>query len=154
SRRSLISDDLAMPTNLKDPKSGMTYFDAAKILSLATFANTPTSQVAPIPFWENLWPAAAGKGLTATQAIYNEFKATGGDFSTALYDIDVGPDCSPACSIFGPFAMFSSQYSSLYALRSRGNGNYHAMQATVRKRFSQGYQFDFNYTWSKSIDLA
>ena len=30
SRRSLISDDIAMPTNLKDSKSGMTYFQAAK----------------------------------------------------------------------------------------------------------------------------
>src|SRR5258708_40317286 len=28
------------------------------------------------------------------------------------------------------------------------------MQWTIRKRFTQGYQFDFNYTWSKSIDLA
>src|SRR5260370_23384986 len=28
------------------------------------------------------------------------------------------------------------------------------MQWTVRKRFAQGYQFDFNYTWSKSIDLG
>ena len=35
-----------------------------------------------------------------------------------------------------------------------GYGDYNGMQWTVRKRFSQGYQFDFNYTWSKSIDLA
>lgn len=152
SRRSLISDDIAMPTNLKDPKSGQTYFEAAKILSQNVFANTPVEDVKPIPFWENLWPAAAGDGLTATQGVYSQYLDTGGDFTTALYNLDVDP-CSP-CSIFGPFAMFNSQYSSLYSLRSRGNGNYHAMQWTIRKRFSQGYQFDFNYTWSKSIDLA
>jgi hypothetical protein len=152
SRRSLISDDVAMPTNLKDPKSGQTYFDAAKILSENVFANTPVEDVKPIPFWENLWPAAAGNGLTATQGVYSQFLDTGGDFTTALYNLDVDP-CSP-CSIFGPFAMFNSQYSSLYSLRSRGHGNYNAMQWTIRKRFSQGYQFDFNYTWSKSTDLA
>src|SRR5260370_22794062 len=28
------------------------------------------------------------------------------------------------------------------------------MQWTLRKRFSAGVQFDFNYTYSKSIDLA
>ncbi len=152
SRRSLISDDIAMPTNLKDSKSGMTYFEAAKILSLDAFNNVPVNKVGKIPFWENLWPAAAGGGLTATQGVYQQFLDTGGDFTTALYNLDVDP-CSP-CSIFGPFAMFNSQYSSLYSLRSRGGGNYHAMQWTIRKRFSQGYQFDFNYTWSKSIDLA
>ena len=32
SRRSLVSDDVAMPTDLKDPKSGMTYFQAASQL--------------------------------------------------------------------------------------------------------------------------
>ena len=116
------------------------------------FNNVPVNKVGKIPFWENLWPAAAGGGLTATQGIYQQFLDTGGDFTTALYNLDVDP-CSP-CSIFGPFAMFNSQYSSLYSLRSRGGGNYHAMQWTIRKRFSQGYQFDFNYTWSKSIDLA
>jgi hypothetical protein len=157
-RRSLISDDLAMPTNLKDPKSGMTYFDAAKLLSNYTFANTPASQVPKIPFWENMWPGAAGKGLTATQAIYQHYLATGGDFTTALSEIDgeasLDGTCDPACSVLGPYAIFSSQYGSLLGLRSRGGGNYHAMQWTVRKRFSQGYQFDFNYTWSKSIDLG
>ena len=155
SRRSLIGDDLAMPTNLKDTKSGMTYFDAAKLLSQYALANRPVSSVSPSPFWENLFPKAAGGGLTATQAIYSSYRDTGGDFTTAQYGIDaIDGGCDPACSIFGPNAMYSSQYSSLSALRSRGNGNYHAMQWTIRKRFSQGYQFDFNYTWSKSIDLA
>ena len=155
SRRSLIGDDLAMPTNLKDPKSGMTYFDAGKLLSQYTLQNVAVKDVQKIPFWENLFPAAAGKGLTATQAIYSAYKDTGGDFTTALYSIDaIDGGCDPACSIFGPNAIFSSQYSSLAALRSRGSGNYHAMQLTARKRFTQGYQFDFNYTFSKSIDLA
>src|ERR1043166_7643480 len=129
SRRSLIGDDLAMPTNLRDPASGMTYFDAAKLLSQYTFANVPVKNVQKIPFWENLWPAAAGNGLTATQAIYSAYKDTGGDFTTALYTIDaIDGVCDPACSIFGPNAIFSSQYSSLAAFRSRGHGNYHAMQ--------------------------
>src|SRR5260370_42247860 len=69
SRRSLISDDIAMPTNLKDPKSGLTYFEAAKILSQNVFANTPVEDIQPIPFWEDLWPAAADNALTATQGV-------------------------------------------------------------------------------------
>ncbi|MDQ6675791.1 MAG: hypothetical protein M3Z09_00680, partial [Acidobacteriota bacterium] len=155
SRRSLIRDDLAMPTNLKDNKSGMTYFDASRALATQINAGVKTADVKPIPYWENLWPAAAGKGLTATQAIYNVYKSSSGDYTTALDTIDGGDSpCSPSCSIFGPNAIFNSQYSSLAAFRSRGGGNYHGAQFTVRKRFSSGLLFDFNYTYSKSIDLA
>jgi hypothetical protein len=34
-----------------------------------------------------------------------------------------------------------------------GNANYNAMQVNFRKRMAAGLQFDFNYTYSKSIDL-
>jgi len=50
--------------------------------------------------------------------------------------------------------MFSPQYSALAAWSSIGKGNYHAAQFTIRKRFSQGFQFDLNYTFSKSLDLG
>jgi hypothetical protein len=33
-----------------------------------------------------------------------------------------------------------------------GNSNYHALQATVRKRFSYGLQFNANYTYGKALD--
>ena len=153
SRRSLIRDDLAMPTNLKDPKSGMTYFDAARLLTSQINAGVPTSQVQKIPFFENLWPNAATKTLTATQNIYNDYASQGGDYTTALYDLDV-PGGGLCCSTLGPYSMFNSQYSTLSAFRSRGGGNYHALQVTMRKAFSKGVQFDFNYTYSKSIDLG
>ncbi len=158
SHRSLAQDDLAMATNLVDKKSGMDYNTAAGLLSQYTFAGTPVSQVPKIPYWENLWPAAAGGGLSATQQIYKQYAGSGGDFTTALSNIDgegtLDGTCQPACSIFGPYAIFNPQYGSLATLRSIGYGNYNAMQWTIRKRFSQGYQFDFNYTWSKSIDLT
>jgi hypothetical protein len=54
----------------------------------------------------------------------------------------------------GRYSMFASQYSALAAWSSIGHGNYHAGQLTVRKRFSNGVQFDLNYTLSKSLDLS
>ena len=152
SRRSLVQRDLANPTDLKDPVSGQTYFQAAKALAAYTRANAPVSSVGSIPFWENFWPAAAGNGLTATQAIYKAFKPYGVDYTSGLADIDhYGV---PACSRLGCDALFNPQFSALSAWSSIGGGNYHALQLTVRKRLSQGLLFDFNYTWSKSIDLA
>src|SRR5579872_7378148 len=160
SRHSLAKADVAEPTNIVDPKSGMNYFQAAQAMSLLARQNqyngVPVSQVKPIPFFEDLFPGYAGGGLTATQVLYRDyFQPNVGNETTALQLIDDGPSnaCSP-CSILGPNAFFSPQFAGLATLTSLGGGDYHAMQWSVRKRFGSGLQFDFNYTWSKSIDLA
>jgi Carboxypeptidase regulatory-like domain len=68
-RRLPMQVDLAMPANPTDPASGITYFQAAKMLSEAaavtnpaTGAATPVSvtQIQPIAFWENMFPGWAG----------------------------------------------------------------------------------------------
>jgi hypothetical protein len=38
--------------------------------------------------------------------------------------------------------------------KSMGTSNYNALQVTLQHRMSHGVQFDLNYTYSKSIDLA
>jgi len=35
----------------------------------------------------------------------------------------------------------------MYGWSSIGTSNYHALQASLRKQFSHGMQFDFNYTF-------
>jgi hypothetical protein len=153
SRRSLVVTDLAQPTNLKDPKSGITWDQAASQLAAAARNGTDVSQIKPNAFWEDLFPAFAGGGLSATQGVYlNEMQYYPTDITSGLLDLD--ELCAVACSKLGPNAMFNSQYASLFAYRSLGKGNYHAMQWTLRKRFSSGLQFDFNYTWAHSIDLT
>jgi hypothetical protein len=154
SRRSLIQSDIATPTNLTDPKSGMDYYTAARQLAIAARQRVPANQVGPIAFWENLWPGAAGNGLTATQRIYEQYRAVDPSYVDALELIDREVNCRPSCSILGPHAMYDPQFASFTAWRSIAGGSYHAMQWTVRKRFAHGVQFDLNYTWSKSIDLG
>ncbi|MBI2688353.1 MAG: carboxypeptidase regulatory-like domain-containing protein [Acidobacteria bacterium] len=152
SRRSLTSEDISMPTNLKDATSGTTYFEAATQLAKLINAKTPVASVGKIPYWENLYPGLATSTLSATQRVYQDFNANAPDYTSALYDLDVA--CSPGCSKFGPYAFYNRQFSYLRTLRSIGKGNYNGMQWTVRKRFSSGDQVELNYTWSKSIDLA
>jgi carboxypeptidase family protein len=149
---SLIGEDFAQMTNLKDPTSGMTYYQAVAQMAPYVFAGVPANQVPNIPFWQNLWPGAAGNGLTATQGVYTQYLASGGDWTTALLNVDV--NCSPSCSKLGPYTMWNSQYAALYAFRSIGRGNYNGLHVTLRKSFSHGLQFDFNYTWSKCEDLG
>lgn len=156
SRRSLVHKDLAQPTNLVDPKSGMTYYQAAQALA-AQYNNgvnpVPTANIQKLAFWEDLWPGLAGNGLTATQQAYKQFGAGfAPDYTSALQNIDI--NCSPSCSIYGPGAIFNQQFSALSAFSSVGRGDYYSMQWTARKRFSQGLTMDFNYTFGRSVDLA
>ena len=64
-RRLPMQVDLGMPTNLTDPASGQTYFQAATMLSKAAAAKTPINQLQPIPFFENLFPQ--WKSVTSSQ---------------------------------------------------------------------------------------
>jgi hypothetical protein len=160
----LVRRDIAMPLNLVDTKSGMDYFTAAQQVINAAQAAGITSRSAAaaytalpnLPYWENLFPDAAGvvggSALSATQAVARSFMRNGPDYITAIYDMD--ESCDPGCSIFGPFAYFADQYDSLGALSSIGHSDYHAMQLTLRKRFNAGYQFDVNYTLSRSKDIG
>lgn len=151
-RRSLIGEDMMAPTNLVDTQSGMTYYQAAQILGSQALAGVPVANVAPVAFWQDLWPGAAGGGLTATQNVYKQFALVDGDYTTALRNLDV--NCVPSCSKLGQYAMWNPQYITVQAQRSIGNGNYNGLQWTVRKRFSQGFQFDYNFSWSKCEDLG
>jgi hypothetical protein len=54
----------------------------------------------------------------------------------------------------GRFTFYNPQYAALFGWRSTSNANYHAMQINFQHRMSHGVQFDFNYTYSKSIDTA
>lgn len=160
SRRVLAQGDLAMPTDLRDPASGQTYFEAATLLAQAGRNGVPVQDVAAIPFWENMWPGAANNslfgtsGVSATQAVYELMDAVAPDYTFGLLLLDDPSRCAPSCSRLGPWSMFNAQYSALAGWRNVFNGSYHAGQLTLRKRFSDGLQFDLNYTLSKAIDFA
>jgi hypothetical protein len=175
SHRSLIGEDMATPTDLVDKASGMDYYQAVAALAPYVYAKAPASSVPAVSFWENMYPAAAGNGLTATQNIYNNaYRTHPGDWTTSLLAIDKPISASAAaaapftgcnaagvltstqlpCGRLGPYSMYSPQFIALMAFRSIGAGNYNGLHVTVRKAFSQGYQFDFNYTWSKCEDLG
>jgi hypothetical protein len=152
SRRSLINRDLAMPTNLKDPASGQTYFQAATALALALRQGVNVANLPSQPFFQKFFANLAGNGRTATQNVYQEaVRFYPNDFTSALADLD--QFCDPDCGL-SPNQMLNAQFSALSAWSSIGSGSYHAFQFVARKRFGQGLTLDFNYSLAKSIDLA
>jgi hypothetical protein len=159
----LIRRDLAMPMDIVDPRSGVSYFDAAQQLITAYRQAgvpnaTPTNflGIGPIPYWENMFPAAAGVvtgvQMTATQRMARAFFQNNLDWTTALFNADTA--CNPACSVLGRYAYWNSQFSQLRAQSSMADADYNSLQLTLRKRWRDGYQFDLNYTLSKSTDLG
>lgn len=60
----------------------------------------------------------------------------------------------PAGGNGNPFTFYNPQFATLYVWKSMGTANYNAMQVDLMRKMSHGVQFDFNYTFSKSIDLA
>ncbi len=163
SRKTLVTRDLAMPTNLVDPASGQDYWSAVNNLFDQRDAGIDPMNATPIPWFENMMPDAAGyfvDGTPSQNMLYyarEVFEPWGigfgpYDYISMLADMDLGW-VLPANKA-GRFSMFSPQYSALASWSSIGSGNYHAGQLTLRKRFSDGVQFDLNYTFSKSLDLG
>ncbi|MBV9484039.1 MAG: carboxypeptidase regulatory-like domain-containing protein [Acidobacteria bacterium] len=180
-RRLLQEEDLAMPLDIVDKQSGMDYFSAATLLSKAAAANVPIQNLPKIPYWEDMFPGAAGVydavdfgsctpgsaslpvnfSPTASQAMYSSYACALHNETLPLIFADVpgelglGPNpCFPACSKLGPYAYFNPQFTSLYAWRNAGTSSYHALQVTLRHGMKHGLQWDFNYTYSKSIDIG
>jgi hypothetical protein len=170
--------DLAEPVNFVDPQGGGDYFTNASILSKEVDAapfGTETEgifagnyqkinhSVAAIPYFEHLFPYMQGAdyaGESATQAIFNnawspERYTNGETLSLAFLDVF---GIFPGSPNYGPGSQgstfWSSQFSSLYALDSIGTSSYNALQFTLRHPASHGLTLDFNYTFSKSLDIG
>jgi hypothetical protein len=169
--RLLTQEDMAQPLNLVDPSNGVDYYTAAAALSRLASAGVPVSQITPgmvgksSQYWADVFPHVAGTSYdacgttimncSALQAAYDIFNDNLHNETTATFYLDLpGQQCPNGCSKFGPYALYSAQYSSLYAWRTISNSDYHALEVTARRRFSRGLRFDFNYTLSKSIDLS
>ncbi len=83
--------------------------------------------------------------------------------SLSIYEMDTSgvPSAGGTTNYFytlggytGPNVFYSPQYSSLYGLRTTTNANYNALEVTLQHKMIHGVQFDFNYTYGKSIDIA
>jgi len=169
--------DVAQPLNLRDPSSGTDFYTAAQAFSRATQAGIPVQNISKVPYWEHLFPGAAGAaGLaslqangiacapgtapaspSATQNMYELFSCNQGvDTTTELLQADwYGiPSFATVNKVTKPFQFWAPQFSSLYVWSTMGNSSYNSLQTSLRRKMSGGLQFDFNYTYSKSIDLG
>jgi hypothetical protein len=181
-RSLLLHRDVTAFNNVRDPKSGMTWYQAGTILEKQRQQNVDTSQIKSVPFFNNLFPANLVGIMNADSTVQSD---CGTDPSTPCFD----PSWTPTQLFYGmqsrgqpgdnPFAFFNGndwtdaeayidsalfrngfptrfmqpQYGSLAAWSTIGNSNYHALTVSLRQRLS-GLTMDLNYTFSHSLDDA
>lgn len=172
-RRLPMQMDLAMPTDLVDPKSKMDYFTAARELSQMAAKGVNINNVKPIAYWQDLFPALAGMdpsaycptsqcgtvngAATATQMAYAVFASNLHNETYALYELDTPNAINGAGlpnSIYGPYAYYANQFSSLYSWNNIGTSDYNALQVTYNVHLAPTLLSQVNFTWSKSLDEA
>lgn len=154
-RHLLAQRDIMQPIDLVDPQSKMDWYTAGTMLAKQRAQGVATSSVAPIPYFENLFPGAAGNlGYSlpnSTQAIYQLINDVGGDYTTTQSIIDSISNVTDTNVTAVSNAFYQPQYGALSAWGSIGNSNYHALAASYKIRTSS-LTADFNYTWSHSLD--
>ena len=177
SHRLLSQEDVAAPEDIRDPKTGVDYFAAATALAKVYRQGVPTASVTPAmigptaSYWGDiLQPLKAGGaysqvcsgGSTKSPllAAYDLFSCFSGNETTAIQVLDQGilTDANlPGVTYYGPggpYAFLDSQFASLFAWRSISAAAYNGLQVSFRHNMTHGFQFDLNYTYSRSIDIS
>ncbi len=163
-RNLLASRDVMALNDLRDPKSGMDWYTAATILEKQRQLGTDPANVQPIPYFENILPAGyaattAANGYTLpanatnTQAVYAEgFEFWANDWTDIQDEIENYAGQTLGLSHPVPY-FFNPQYGALSAWGTIAYSNYHGFSASLRQR-THNLQWDFNYTYSHSLDNA
>ncbi len=174
SARGLLARRDAMAFNdIRDPKSGMDWYTAGTMLEKQRQKGIDTSQIASIPFFDNLFPsnlvdlfnndpniqAGFPSNWTPTQVFYGLQSRGGGGVPTNPFAFFAGNDWTDAeaqidIALFDaglPTRFMQPQYGALSAWSTIGNSNYNALTVSVRQRLTT-LTMDFNYTYSHSLD--
>ncbi|MDQ3474036.1 MAG: carboxypeptidase-like regulatory domain-containing protein [Acidobacteriota bacterium] len=167
-RKLLASRDIMQLNNIRDPQSGQTFYGAMNYLVDHRYANTPLNQVPTLAYFDNLFPHMpdwwGDLSLTPTQAAYAfiAFPALGGAGITDYTFVQLLWDDSPVCTTC-PFGggpakfnnmFYQPQFAALSSFGTIARSNYNAAQFSLRQRFGNDLSFDFNYTFSHSLDNA
>ncbi|HET9528185.1 MAG TPA: carboxypeptidase-like regulatory domain-containing protein [Pyrinomonadaceae bacterium] len=167
--RKLFSQaDVAQALNFRDPASGQLMFDAFNALQAPLQAGTTAGTALPAliasipnqPWFENQMNAAvqANFGVANCQALVGvsctRFLLNNG---TSRQFVLRGDTSDQVQRLFAQGLLLSNvgmsaQFGTNIYISNQGASSYDGMLVSLRKRFSQGLQFDFNYTWSHSID--
>jgi len=171
SRKGILRQDYFQPlTQFKDTKSGQTWTQASGILRDYFESGITPAQVRAnpaliptVPFFENLFPASAGTASGTRVAgasptanyFYTVYGTYAGSDLDALHDFDRVRQANGTCfSAYGCNTFFARQNAGMLAWVNASNPAFHGGELILRRPVTKGWGFDFNYTFSKSMDIA
>lgn len=177
-RKLLVQGDYSQWLNFKDPKSGMTLYQAFSALeqNLHSLTNAydgvcvknPTA-CPVIPYFENVFSGMSAYWSRVSRKTFNSNTAAMADFAAQfpapnwgdiMKDLDANiPVNSPGTSVYDPSidperdgrVLFPQQYHEFPVWTNNAQSFYNGLLVSVRKRTGR-FQFDTNYVLSKSID--
>jgi Carboxypeptidase regulatory-like domain len=175
-RKLLAARDIMQLNNIRDPQSGLTFYEAMSRLIEFRYANRQINSIPDIPFFNNLFPFMpdwwGDPSLTPTQAAYAFIAPSDGvggvhaniggadiiDYTFVQLLWDDSPNCT-SCPFGGGPARFNNmfyqpQFGALSAFSTIARSNYNSLQFSVRQRLREDLTFDFNYTYGHSFDTA
>ena len=175
SHRLLLEGDVYTPLEyFKDPKSGINWEQNAMTVRNLHDSGVTVQQVMAnpsmvpnLPFVENMWPGLANLDFPGSASanyfscVYNDY---GGSYLDCLHALDRNTASSwlntpntVSCaqiSANGCYTFFPLQGSSMPTWMNAGNAAFNALTFSLRRGLTSGLTFDFNYTWSHSIDFG
>jgi hypothetical protein len=165
--RQLFSQaDAAQILDYLDPASGQRLLTAFNSLQRQVQAGTPGSGLTPQPFFESqitsalrglLGPSATCQNSSPLFGLPAGFNCTRllTAFTRSLVSIGDVSDTFQAAyqlGLMNPNVGLPGQFSSNVFISNLAASNYNGMLVSLRKRMSNGLQFDVNYTLSHAID--
>ena len=159
-RKLFAQADAAQALDFRDNASGQFMFAAFNALQTQLEAGTAASAVTPQPWLENqllsairnnygpqFTCASFGLGSNCTQLVAN--------FQPSLVETGGAADLVQILArngLLNTNVGMSSQFARNAYVTNLGESQYDGLLVSMRKRFSQGFQMDVNYTWSHAID--
>jgi hypothetical protein len=156
--------DGAQIVDFKDNTSGQFMLDAFNKLQQQIIALTPSAGITAQPWFENQMNAAIASNFGAGVTCVSFFNPASVNksctrlvraFVSNLVQIGDVSDTVQFLNSQGylfPNTGLSGQFSTNAYVSNLSASNYNGLLLTLRKRPSHGLQFDFNYTFSHSID--
>jgi hypothetical protein len=161
SRKLFVLADAAQAVNFTDPNNkAHTLAGDFTTLEKEAIAGADPATVAPLPFFEDMVPQATGVDCATLNAIV--FAPNPAPFSSCTQATYVAFNQSLANGGTGNvlnglgFPGINVGYVPQFLVNAlatnQGSSSYNALFVSLRKRLSNNLQFDFDYTFSHSID--
>jgi Carboxypeptidase regulatory-like domain len=155
-RRLLADVDAGQALDVPDYTGGSTQSLGQAFAGMTTQlrAGVPVGSLSPQPWFEDVlgnYKGVLGNNTNLVAAMAGQ-DANRGDLADSLYLMGYFSEFRGYNGFLPTNIGLPSQFGSDTYLTNQGNSNYHALLLTLSKNMSQGLTFNFNYTWSHSID--